>query len=109
MPEYSFTDEEGEVMVINSSTGIATYKGRTFRKPCTLHAENGRVFMKVASRRLLESIDYSTIEMVESNCYMLTISFPAPLDLYLLDETYEPNSLPGNRRIRAPSTQAPCL
>lgn len=106
MPSYSFTGWDGDVLVINSATGIATYKAITYRRPCTLAMHrDGRMFMKVVSSDLLASIDFSTIQSVESNLRgaFIFITFSSSIHLFLKRASPGPNpALPGNRRVLAP-------
>jgi len=65
MPEYTYTCPDETVVVIDSSTGRATVNGTTYHKPCTLEAENGRLFQKPIPLELFQTIDFSRIEKVE--------------------------------------------
>ncbi len=64
MPEYSYTRDDGRVVFIDSSAGIATVNGVTYHKPCTLEAENGELVKKPIPLELFQTIDFSRIEKV---------------------------------------------
>lgn len=86
MPEYTFTNDEGEPMTIDSSTGIATFKGMRYYEPCTLEAENGQSFMKLVPLTLLVTIDFNRIQAIHTfhDEEAMHIRLGSWNDLYLL-------------------------
>ena len=64
--EYTHQCEDGEVVTIDTATGIATFKGVTYHKPYTLDAADGEAFMKPVPLALFATIDFSRIEKVQT-------------------------------------------
>lgn len=101
MPEFTYTSEGEHVLQINSSTGIATFKGKRYRTPCTLEAENGRSFVKEIPLDLVATIDFSRIQAVHTfgNGEALHISLASWNDVFMLEDSYVmPTSLVGSKR-----------
>jgi hypothetical protein len=101
MPEFTYTSEENDILEINTSTRIATFKGRRYRGLCIQKTENGRIVVNDIPPDVFDTIDFNRISGVRAivNDQVLRISIESWNDVLMLDEScVKPTSLFGSKR-----------
>jgi hypothetical protein len=102
MPEFNTgCNNDGEVLVVNTTTGVATYKGVNYSHPCTLEAEDGEVFYKAIPLALFETIDFSRIIKAQTlnDGEILCIDPAAWNHVFMKRRAFETvSTLPGTKR-----------
>jgi hypothetical protein len=65
MPQYTCEFAGEDTLFVDTSSGIATYRGVSYHRPCTLETANGEPCMKPIPPDLFTAIDFSRVFKVD--------------------------------------------